>query len=166
MSGVWKTVLWFSSPDMGIAVNSWNVFVKINNALAALCLPLCFPSSLLTFSAASFMHKTVVEELREEVNHSNVSPRLDAVSSGPKSAIFQPLSKNMCSRYSYCSLSKYAASCINYIFHHGTKKRDTLCSALLHFSSVHSIPCCSLFVNSVLYAHSARSQSKKKHFIN
>lgn len=75
MSGVWKTALQFSSPDRGIAVNSWNVSVKINNARDTLCLPLCFPSSLLTLSAASFMHKTVAEELRGEVNQSNVSSR-------------------------------------------------------------------------------------------
>lgn len=39
------------------------------------------------------MHKPVVEELKGLVDQSNDSPRLDAVSPGPKSAIFQPLSK-------------------------------------------------------------------------
>lgn len=42
--GVWKIAVGFSSPDKGIAVNSWNVPVKINNARAALCVSLCFPS--------------------------------------------------------------------------------------------------------------------------
>lgn len=88
------------------------------------------------------MHKTVAAELRGEVNQSNVSSRLEAVNSGPESAIFQLLSKNMCSRYGYRNPSKSAADRINHVFHRGTKKRDFLCSALCGFSSVHSFAGC------------------------
>lgn len=38
-----------------------------------------------------------------EVNQFYICSRLEAVNSGPGSAIFQLLSKNMCSRYSYSS---------------------------------------------------------------
>lgn len=55
------------------------------------------------------MHKTVVAELRGEVNQGNVSSRLDAVDPGPESAVFQLLSKSMCSRYGYQSRSKSPA---------------------------------------------------------
>lgn len=105
MSGVWKIALQFSFPDKGIAVNFWNVSVKINNAGAPLCVSVCFPCelSMLTLSPLAFMNKTVATDLREEVNQSNVSSRLEAVSSGPESAVFQLLSKNMCSRYGYRS---------------------------------------------------------------
>ena len=50
VSQVWKIALRFSSPDKGIAVNSWNVPVKINNARAALCVSLRFPLLTLRFN--------------------------------------------------------------------------------------------------------------------
>lgn len=61
------------------------------------------------------MDKTVVADLRGELNQTNVSSRLEAVSSGSESAIFQLLSKNMCSRYGYRNSSKSAADRINYM---------------------------------------------------
>lgn len=46
-SGVWKIALRLGFPDEGIAVNSWNVPVKINNA--ALAVSLRFPLPLFFF---------------------------------------------------------------------------------------------------------------------
>lgn len=61
------------------------------------------------------MRKTVAAASRGEVNQGNVSSRLEAVNSGPESAIFQLLSKNMCSRYGYRSPSKSAADRVNHM---------------------------------------------------
>jgi len=113
--------------------------------------PLCFPSqlSVLTLSAGVFMHKTVVADLRGEVNQCNVSSRLETVNSGPESAIFQLLSKNMCSRYSYRSFSKSATDHINYmsfIMALKEKKKFFLCSVLYCVRSQWSFAVRILFV--------------------
>ena len=128
VSGVWKIAPRFSS-DEGIAVNSWNVPVKINNARASLCVSRAFPLLTLRFNplTGAFMHKTVAAEQRGGVNQSNVSWRLESVSSGPESAIFQLLSKNMCSRYSYRSPSKWAADRINHMSFIMALKKEAVC---------------------------------------
>lgn len=154
MSGVWKIALQFSFPDKGIAVNSWNVSVKINNVWAPLCVSVCFPCELfiLTLSALAFMHKTVAKDFRREVNQSNVSSRLEAVSSGPESAIFQLLSKNMCSRYGYRSRAKLAADRINHMSFIVVLKKEVFCVqrfvVLAEHTALQSLFCLSVYTSS------------------
>lgn len=109
-----KIALRLSFPDGGIAVNSWNVLVKINNTRAALGVPLHFPSNFfLFFFFLTLVGPGTVEIANivvggwlagwltgQKVNQSNVSSRSRARSPSPQSArVFQtPSAEHMCSR--------------------------------------------------------------------
>lgn len=104
------------------------------------------------------MHKTVVADLKGEVNQSNVSSRLEAVNSGPESAIFQLLSKNMCSRYGYRSPSKSAADRINHTSFIVALKKEIFCvqrfEVLAVLASLQAIFLC-------VYTHLESAHSQK-----
>lgn len=99
-----------SFPDEGIAVNSWNVLVKINNTGAALGVPLHFKShsfSLLFFfnlpwagRSGNSKHCVLggwLAEFGRKVNQSNVPSRSRALSPSPQSArVFQPPQHKTC----------------------------------------------------------------------
>lgn len=130
-SGVWKIALRFSPSRQG---NSCQLLeCSRENKQCSGC-SLCLPSlPLLTLRFNPSPLETLERSSRgrieeEEVNQSNVSSRLEALNSGPESAIFQLLSKNMCSRYGYRSPSKSAADRINHMsFIMALKKKGTFC---------------------------------------
>lgn len=118
--------------------------------LGSFCVFLCF-LLILTLSAGAFGYTRAAAELEGGVNQSNVSSRLEAVNSGLESAIFQLLSKNMCSRYSYTNSSKSAADRINHMsFIRTLKKKEFSVFSTLCLNSGHSSAAYSLFVNSDL----------------
>lgn len=78
----------------------------------------------------SFKHLTVSAEPSGKINQRNVSLRLEALDPGPESAIFQLLSKNMCSGNSYKIPSKSAAALANHTSSVAVLK-DSLCLGLL-----------------------------------
>lgn len=123
-------------PDKGIAVNSWYVPVKINNARTALGISL-FPSLTLHFTPLRWSLQEFNSSGFERGSKSEqwLLQFLQAPGPGPESAIFQLLSKSMCSRCSYRSPSKSAAAQMNHMSFTMALKQ-IWCSSLCGFTFV------------------------------